>query len=489
MANDERGTMKGKDSCDSVEGGYTIFLDGAKISSFMESGDFSSARELDHFSDIGSRIEKKISEGEGHALLALSVTAKRVSRDFTALEIAHVLAKHGKRVLIVDCDFLQPGLSGIVENIDEQGFLDLLLYGSSLKSVVRSTGIDGVSYTGAGSFPVSKTIPFAQKEFMRVKQFLGKQCDVVIYSSTLYTEDGGVNPLCSLVDGIILTCPIEEMDEGQLQKHLADLGSDVPPVDLVCYCGKGEEAAAAAAAPGAEVEKREPEISLPEEAKPDIEPPREEPLIEKMEEIGASERGGRSGVNIPRIATIAFGIIIIIFIGWWILTERSIRDKESSSQMTELVQKQLDAREAVDRSATGPAATDSLAEEEETPGEVGAGGQAQAESIEDGKDVIEQQAEGRREAAAPPPESKPVVSGDRYGIHVHSFRTVEKASTGARDLEKRGYEVEVIESVVKGRTIFRVYVVGFENRDEAISASVELRALYGYAQVKKLNSQ
>jgi len=237
------------------------------------------------------------------------------------------------------------------------------------------------------------------------------------------------------------------------------------------------------------LEKGEPEISLPEEVEPDVEPPREEPLIEKMEEIGASERGKRSGINIPRIATIAFGIIIIVFIGWWILTERSIRDKESSSQMTELVQKQRDAREAVDRSATEPAVTDSIAEEEEAPGEAGAGGQVQLESIEDAKDVVERQAEDQGESAAPPPESKPAVSGDRYGIHVHSFQTVERASTGARDLEKRGYEVEVIESVVKSRTIFRVYVVGFETRDEAIRASAELRALYGYAQVKKLNKQ
>ena len=111
MADEEQGKMRGSDRCDSVEGGYTIFLDTKKVSAFMASGDFSSARELDHFNDIGSKIEKKMTEGEGLSLLALSVSAKRVSRDFTVLEIAHILAKHGKRVLIVDCDFLQPGLS------------------------------------------------------------------------------------------------------------------------------------------------------------------------------------------------------------------------------------------------------------------------------------------------------------------------------------------------------------------------------------------
>ena len=152
MTGEDRGNAK-DESCEAPGGGYTIFLDEERIRAFMAAGDPSSASELDHFNDVGAQLEKRIKERSGAVILALSAGEKGISRDFAVLQIAHIIAKHGRNVLIVDGDFLHSGLSGLVENVEEHGFLDLLLYGSSLKTVARTVGIEGVSVAGTGLVP------------------------------------------------------------------------------------------------------------------------------------------------------------------------------------------------------------------------------------------------------------------------------------------------------------------------------------------------
>ena len=331
MTGEERGKAKGS-PCDAVEGGYTIFLDEERIRSFMDGGDFSSASELGHFKDIGAQIEKRMKERGGAAFLALSVGEKGLSRDFAVLQLAHGLAQHGKSVLVVDCDFLHPGLSGLVENVEEHGFLDLLLYGSSLKTVARPIGIESVSVTGTGSFPVSRTIPFALKEFEKIREFLRAKHDVVIYCSTLYTEDSKMNPLAGLVDGVVLCCRIEDMPEGELQKDLKSLGAEkVPPVDLVCFCGKRQEAQAAAPVPAKLVEKTAEPAEAVSPAPPRPAEPVAGPLIERSDELEpfeAHEAEKKPRVNWPRLALIGGVIVVAAFVVWWTMISRTVNERE-----------------------------------------------------------------------------------------------------------------------------------------------------------------
>ncbi len=466
MVDKERRKLEDEKAGMSVEGGYTIFLDEETISAFMESGDLSSASQLDHFKDIGVEVEKRMKEGKGFSLLALSATGNRISRDFAVLQFAHTLAKHGKSVLIVDCDFLSPGLSGLVEDMDKHGFLDLLLYGSSLKSIIHSIGIDGVSVTGSGSFPVSRTIPFAHKEFNKAKRLLSEKSDLVIYCSTLYTDDKAVNPLCNLVDGVMLCCRIEEMKEGQLKKNLEDLGSDVPPVDLVCFCG-GKKAV-----PAPEGGRRERKAPV-EETVPDVteeHEEREEPTyIEKTEEIETAESTGGGGVNLPRLITISAAVVIVGFLAWWVIINRSIKEKESTRKMTELVQKQRDAREAVDRKEAGAGTVDTVAEKESA-----------------GAKVVETVSAEGGETRAPIEVKKPLKV--YYTIHVHSFLEIERAEKAIEYLEGIGYEVSVVEKVIMGETWLRVYVGNFKTREDASQVRNELLALkrIGSARVVKL---
>lgn len=450
LGNGERKKEDEGSACSSEECGFTIFLEEKRIYSFMESGDYSSARELEHFNEVGSQIERHITEGAGLSVLALAAGKNRLPRDFAVLQIAHVLAKRGKRVLVVDCDFLDPGLNGLVENAEELGFLDLLLYGSSLQSVARPIGVDGVSVIGSGSFPVQKTMPFAKSEFGKINEFLDKKNDVVIYCSTLYTDDGEINPMTEYVDSILYCCRIERMDEGQLRKNLDEFVERDVKVDVVCFGSKEEKTGPAVEDSGAE------------------EPPKEEDLdqepvyIEKMGEIEADEHLTKKRFNLPRFITVLAAVIVVSFIVYWIVITRTIRERESSNRMTELVQKQRDAREAVDKEIPVEAAADSVA-----TAEVGA--------------------EVREEAVPEPPAVEP-PPGPLYAVHVASFKDMERVEAEISYLERQGYDTRIVEAEVRGGVWYRVLVGGFATREEADEARRELLALrrISYARVVEI---
>lgn len=499
MVDRENGNVMGGETCDSIEGGYSIFLDGEAIQAFMESGDFSSARRLDHFKEVESQVEKWLKEGEGVSLLALSVDDARLSRDFSVLQIAHLMAKHGKTVLIVDCDFLSPGLSGVVEKVDDYGFLDLLLYGSSLQSISRPTGIDGVNAVGPGSFPISRTIPFALKEFAKVGAFLAKRSDAVIYCSTLYTDEGSVNPLAREVDGIIMCCRIEEMQEGQLQRSLADLGSETPPVDLICFCAPGEAAAAetgTAPAAGESTDTRPAEEGVersPEESAAADATQGAPAYIEKTDEIEEPQRSGRRGLNIPRIITIAVAVIIVGFISWWVIVDRSIRERSDADKRTELVQKQRDARDRAavadtgDETAAG-AAVDSTVVRVSPPETI--------EPVERAERDEPDAAKETRAAARDLPPGEPIAgeageTGGEFAVHVASFKDIARAGREKEFFEKKGYTATITVVTIKGVEWYRILVGRYATRDEAKRVRAELMDLSGagYARIIELEER
>ncbi|MBN1163985.1 MAG: SPOR domain-containing protein [Candidatus Krumholzibacteriota bacterium] len=511
MGDEKREQREGCQGGGSGAGGYSIFLEEQEMAAFMEAGDFSSALNLHHFEKIEAEIEKRLKGKRGFSLLALSLNGKRLSRDFSVLQVAHLLAKHGKRVLIVDCDFLNTGLSGLVEKVEDHGFLDLLLYGSSLKSVLRPTGIDGVSVTGPGSFPVSKTVPFAKKEFITVNDFLSQKCDIVIYCSTCYTDEKVINPLTRLVDGLLLCCRLDLMEEGQLQKIIDDLGKEVPPLNIVCICSKKEEIEIPV---GERIKPPlvEPEAPVPETMREEKE--EEEKIesvnIEKTEEIiETAERGkSRKGVNIPRLITIIIASMVIIFSVWWFGNYRTFQKESESNDMANVIKEQQEAERKNAQLKEVSPVTEDEAEEEGVPEqkvpaaeegtsvkeETSAGEtaekpvQAQEGSGEESREDSGREVSPSGEERPAEPEATtvtPAPEGKHYSVHVASFREISRAGQESDYLEGKGFVPAVMEVDIRGEKWFRIMVGEYATREEALQTKMKLMTLkrIGYARI------
>ncbi|MCX5754304.1 MAG: SPOR domain-containing protein [Candidatus Krumholzibacteria bacterium] len=475
MTGEDRGYAK-NDSCEAAGGGYTIFLDEERIRAFMAAGDPSSASELDHFNDVGAQFEKRIKERSGAVILALSAGEKGISRDFAVLQIAHIIAKHGKNVLIVDGDFLHSGLSGLVENVEEHGFLDLLLYGSSLKTVTRAVGIEGVSVAGPGSFPVSRTIPFAMKEFEKIMDFLRTKHDVIIYCSTLYTEDAKINPLARLVDGILLCCRIDDMSDGELQKNIKALGEEkVPPVELVCFCGKRAQAPVPVSKKALEPTGGVPTIAAPKETPAGRDEPLAIPLIEKAEDLeplGGIEPERKPRLSVLRVVSIAAAILILAFVVWWVVLNRTVREKEPLGTTPGEVARTSDGASSPAKDSTTVPAESIAASAPDSARAIPPSGTAETAA--------------RTEPKTADAAGTEIAPGRGvYTIHVASFRETSRADVEKAYLDKNGFPARIVEVDIKGEKWLRVLVGEFATEGEATKTRLDLLGLnkIGYARV------
>lgn len=494
---DERGPDQGG-ACGSVDGGFTIPLDDDRIRAFMEAGDFSSASELERFAEAAAHVERRVREGSG-AFLALSIGEKSLARDFAVLQIAHALAKRGKRVLVVDCDFLHPGLSGLVENVEEHGFLDLLLYGSSLKSVAKPAGVDGMSVAGPGSFPVSRTIPFALKEFSKIRDFLRAKHDVVVYCSTLHTEDGRVNPLASLVDGVLVCCRIEDLGAGELERHLAAIAAEQPaPIELVCFCGERAERRAVRRAPEAAAES--PPAPAPEahpaaapdmpriESEPGEEGAAEEIMTPALEASAAPEtleERPRRRVSPLRIAALAAALVVAAFVVWWAAVYRTMREQPAVTRLPVATGVPADTGSALDTAtlrvdSAGTAATaDTGASAPPAPAAPAA---PERRPIATGTD----NAPARQPARADTAKAVSAPWGPAaYTVHIASFKEMFRAEAEKKMLESYGYPARIVEVSIRGELWLRVFAGSYATQDEAEAARLQLLGLkgIGYARV------
>jgi len=463
MSESEREKPEEAGACGSIEGGFTVYIDEKHVGDFMQAGDYSSSVELHHFESITEKIEQMVRGSENKSILACSLPEDRTLRDFAVLQIAHIMSKHNKEVLIVDCDFLSPGLSGIIEDVEEHGFLDLLLYGSSLKSISRDIGIDGVKVIGPGSFPVSRTIPFAMKEFDKINIFLTEKSDVVIYCSTVYTEDGKLNPLCREINQAILFCQIDRLEDGELKKHIDSLRSEgVAHAEIVCFCQ--EEAGIAAAIPQDEVEEDRGE-HVSEEAQ----------YIEKTSEVSIEAKEGHS--RLPWIITSVVAVLIVVFVTWWFLNYRAIKQNEARQRMTEVVQKKTESRSAA-------------MEKKEEGGGVPVASDTVQLKVMEGKTVPVSRPEkevpetGKAEVTG---SSMIERQGYYYTVHVASFQDIARAGREIDYLEKNGFDAFIVDALVKDKTWFRVLVGKFATKEEADEVRLDLLELkrVGYARVIK----
>jgi len=447
-------------SCGSIDGGFTVVIDEKRVEAFMQAGDFSSSSELHRFESIAGKIEEIVKSGGRRSMLACSLPEDRTTRDFAVLQIAHILSKRDREVLIVDCDFLSPGLSGIIEDTEEHGFLDLLLYGSSLKSIAKDIGIEGVKVIGPGSFPVSRTIPFAMKEFKKINEFLTEKSDLVIYCSTVYTEDGKLNPLCLEVDQAILFCQIDRLEDGELKKLIDTLKAEgVAHAEIVCFCE--EEGSGAKATPS------EVEVSYDQETE-------EARYVEKtleVEEVEIETEEGHS--RLPWIITSIVAVLIVVFVTWWFLNYQAIKQNEARQRLTEVVQKKSESRSAaMDKKAETENVTtvpDTTKEKDEESLPIS--GTAQKETKPESTVVL-----------APSTIEK---QGYYYTVHVASFQDIQRAGREVEYLEKNGFDAFVVDAVVKDKTWFRVLVGRFATKDEADRVKLDLLELrrIGYARV------
>jgi cell division septation protein DedD len=292
-------------------------------------------------------------------------------RNLFGYALAVALMQHIPSTLLVDCGYLDVGLSGIVPERDALGFLDLLLYGSSLGVITQETN-GGVRVVGAGSFPVTKKMPFVLNAFEQASRRLVLHARCAIYCGPLHDDEGGLHPLIGAVDVPILVRavsagagavdPIEEQISAQcgaellsIRINLHETAAEVAPRGRTRETAPEEPEMVLPTAPEEGFEEIEPTRRVagrmrpapqkpstppqrpappPSEPSPappraaDVTPPEIPPedstppeVDYDEEELATFPRERKYTSLAPKIATAVVALLVVVFLLWWAKTE------------------------------------------------------------------------------------------------------------------------------------------------------------------------
>ncbi len=224
-------------------------------------------------------------------------------RDDVAFLMVRTLAAHLPSALVVDCDFMHTGLHGLVPQKDALGFLDFLLYGSSIGVITQASR--GVHVVGAGSFPVTRRMPFVEAAFHEAGRRLAAHARCAIFVGPLTDEQGDPHPLTAAVDVVAVVVAGDRAPALAVVDRIAEQAADVWTIQL----GAAPEPAPAPVpsqparpAPGAPQPAAVLPTGMPPRRPRDAEP--------------------RYSSLVPRIAIVVFGVVVIAFAVWWFVQGR-----------------------------------------------------------------------------------------------------------------------------------------------------------------------
>jgi cell division septation protein DedD len=421
-------------------------------------------------------------------------------RDLFAYALATSLAKHVPSTLLVDCSFLEVGMHGVVPQGDALGFLDLLLYGSSL-AVITQESRGGVHVIGAGSFPVTKKMPFVLDAFQEAARRLLAHSRCVIFCGPLQDDEGNLHPIMGATDLPLLVRSVDAVKIGAVDRIEEEIASRCNvPLLSVRITPFGDAAPAPEPALEEEVPREPIETAVEPEgwtefrAQAPVEPekpkPREAPEAAKPKEDRLSprrtatvphapEREAAQAAEekryvslVPRIVTALIAVAVVAFVVWWFNQERGNGAGEE--------------RPAVGTVGQTAAVPDTNAEVSGIPASTETTMVAAAPENEPATRPVEQPDTLGAQVSVPPPSESPpsgpridpqniIVAEDLektwtgyYFIHISSFRESSLARTEIASLQKRGFPVFImyVNLEAKGNW-YRVYAGPFGTREEA----------------------
>jgi cell division septation protein DedD len=400
------------------------------------------------------------------------------------MALARTLTAHVASTLLIDCDFLHPGLSDQVPQKDALGFLDYLLYGSSIGVITQDH--DGVHMVGAGSFPVTKRMPFAENAFVDASRRLVTHARCALFVGPAFDGDGGRHPLCGAVD-VVATVRAAARDPrlDSIEEQIASAGPEVWSIRLT---GATAPEAVVPAPPRAS--PAAPVAPIPAAPPPRAAPRRNAP-VPPPADVLLEERPASSLA--PRIAVILVGLVVIAFVVWWFMQNRGHTNMEGENQNPATTAVAPDSARNADTLATHGDTTATHVPRATRPERHDSTATTPTRPAATAPDTSTARSSpaGNSSPNAGHGGTMLVNSGDIqvmedlnrrfrgwYMIHISSFQTSVRARDEVAFLESHEFPVFIVflDLGAKGKW-YRVYAGPFQTRDEAVEVKKNLDAV------------
>jgi septal ring-binding cell division protein DamX len=429
----------------------------------------------------------------GRTWVFMDTPASTSTRAVGAVLMARELARHGKKVLLLDGDDHRPDLTRWAGRFEKEGWIDYLRYGASLTTCSVPLPWEGEPglFLGVGSFCPAQAVG---EEIHLLLERLRQQADDIVISAPLgdegraWAKEATVRLLCW--DRLAHSRAASEATAAGLN------AAGTPVVGLLGF-GPAEQEWARKA----EVATGPAETEAPAETEPAIWEVDSRPEYPEADH----RRRGSSGVFWGLAGVLAVLVIVIGGVWFGIVQKpgRSALDRRSTPQAiadmgpgAAVLEQVTPAVVALDSVPRPPAASADLAQQTWTQSSPPPGESIQparpetaapgaAESMPEFTSTsVAAATEGTSGGATGPTLSTEVeapyrlpVGQDGWALHVYSLADSSSARAQIDELERRGIRTaeRLVELPGKGRW-HRIYVGSFGSRQEAAAAIPELLA-------------
>jgi capsular exopolysaccharide synthesis family protein len=156
------------------------------------------------FLTIHSNLRLKNKARNSKVMLVTS-TRPGEGKSFVASNLALTFAKHGERVIIVDCDLRKPNLHNVLGVSNTKGVIDICGLHTPIESVVISERVPNLDVLTAGGRAVNPTNILNDESFGRLIEELRKRYDRVVIDTPPLAPVSDAMIILQHVDGVIFT--------------------------------------------------------------------------------------------------------------------------------------------------------------------------------------------------------------------------------------------------------------------------------------------
>jgi succinoglycan biosynthesis transport protein ExoP len=156
------------------------------------------------FLTIHSNLRLKTKAKDSKVMLVTS-TRPGEGKSFVASNLALTFAKHGERVIVIDCDLRKPNLHNVLGVANTKGVIDICGLGAPIESVVISERVPNLDVLTAGGRAVNPTNILNDESFGKLIAELRKRYDRVIIDTPPLAPVSDAMIILQHVDGVIFT--------------------------------------------------------------------------------------------------------------------------------------------------------------------------------------------------------------------------------------------------------------------------------------------
>lgn len=154
------------------------------------------------YAPLVQRVARLMDSGRNLSIFVCGGRDEAQGRRQTALQLALGLLPHGRQVVLVDADFLQPGLGGLITDTLSEGLIDMVRFGRSSRSLLLRPVPEGPWLLPAGSFPSEDPAPLDLEALRSVAYRVTQACDLALYIGPLPVRNE-TNPLVKVCDHVV----------------------------------------------------------------------------------------------------------------------------------------------------------------------------------------------------------------------------------------------------------------------------------------------